>query len=137
MTSETVTIRQKLMMPAPPEAVFDLLVDPELHSELTGEPATGSGEVGGTMIARNGRVIIRHVELERGRWIMQEWSTDDWPAGVQPSRLEIGMMAIGKGTDLRMMHSGVPKEMESRTEREWYEFCWDPMFERLRSRALY
>ncbi len=137
MTSETVTIRQKLMLPAPPEVIFDLLTDPALYSELTGAPAVGGREVGGTMTARGGRVIMRHLELERGKWIAQEWSTDDWPAGLPPSRLEIGMMAIGQGTDVRMMQSGVPKEMESRLEQEWYEFCWDPMFERLRSRALY
>lgn len=137
MTIETVTICQKIMLPASPEVIFDLLVDPVQHSKLTGEPATGSREVGGTMVVRNGRITVRHVELERGKWIMQEWSNDEWPAGLPPSRLEIGMMAIGKGTDLRMMQSGVPKELESKIEREWYELYWDPMFEHLRSRALY
>lgn len=137
MNPQTVTIRQKTMLPAPPEVIFDLLVDPARHSELTGAPVTGTGEVGGTMVARNGRITVHHLELERGRWIVQEWSTDEWPSGLPPSRLEIGMRAVGQGTDLRMVQSGVPAEMENALEQEWYELYWNPLYELLRSRALY
>lgn len=137
MSLDTATIHQKAMLPASPEVIFDLLVDPDLIADLTGEPASGSREVGGTMISRGGRIIVRHLELERGKRIVQEWSTDDWPSGVPPSRLEIGMRAFGQGTDLRLVQTGVPPELADRIEQGWYELYWDPIFENQRSRALY
>lgn len=137
MIPETAAICQKTMLPAPPEVIFDLLVDPSHHSTFTGAPATGGRVVGSTMISRNGRIIVRHLELERGRWIVQEWSTDDWPEGMPPSRVEIAMRGIGQGTDLRLQQTGVPVGLRDKIEQVWYELYWDPLFEHLRSRALY
>jgi uncharacterized protein YndB with AHSA1/START domain len=125
------------MIPASPETVFDLLVDPALNSRFTGEPAAGGCEIGETMTSRNGRIVVRHLELQRGRRIVQEWSTAEWPSDLPPSRLEIEMRSFGQGTDLRLVQSGVPSELLDEIEQWWYELYWDPMFEHLRSRALY
>lgn len=137
MTIETANICQNTMLPASPEVVFDLLVDPVLNSRFTGSPSTGSGEVGETMVSRNGHIIVRHLELQRGRKIVQEWSTSEWPADLPPSRLEIEMRPFGKGTDLRLVQTGVPSEMLNGIEQKWFELYWDPIYEHLRSRALY
>ncbi|MDW5564177.1 MAG: SRPBCC domain-containing protein [Methanomassiliicoccus sp.] len=137
MSPETSKIYQKVMLPAPPEVIYDMLTDPVRLSEMTGLAVEGKAEAGGRMIVGDGRIIFRFLELERGRWISQEWTTSDWPGGVLPSKVEIGLRAIGQGTDLRLSHTGVPLALRDGINQLWYDAYWNPMFELLRSRALY
>jgi activator of HSP90 ATPase len=137
MSPPTETIRQKIMLPAAPGVVHDILTDPARLSEITGQAADGKAGVGRRMTAGDGRIFILFLELDGNRSMVQEWSTSKWPAGVPPSRVEITMRPIGQGTDLRLVQSGVPAEMLDEIEREWYDIFWNPIFEHLRSRALY
>ena len=132
MAVETSSIRQSIMLPASPEIVYDLLMDPVKHAQFTGSPASGSSEVGGTFLAWDGYIIIRNLELGRGKRIVQEWSTTEWPEDLPPSRLEIRLRPIGQGTELLLMQSGVPAADLEKYTQGWYEFYWDPLFDYLR-----
>ncbi|MBI0583874.1 MAG: SRPBCC domain-containing protein [Methanomassiliicoccus sp.] len=137
MTPPADEIHMKIMLPAPPEVVYDMLMDPKRQTEFTGFLAEGSPEIGGRMSAGNGHITILNLELERGARIVQEWSTRTWPEGVPPSQLEISMRAIGQGTDLRMVQTGIPAEMKDDIEQGWFDHYWNPMFEHLHKKALY
>jgi activator of HSP90 ATPase len=132
MAIETGTIHQAIMFPAAPEVVYDMLMDPEKHSQFTGSVASGSSEVGGTFLASNGYITIKNLELENGKRIVQEWSTTEWPAGLPPSRLEIRLRPIGQGTDLDLLQTGVPIADLERYDQGWYIYYWNPLFEHLR-----
>jgi uncharacterized protein YndB with AHSA1/START domain len=137
MHLETGTICQNIMIPAHPDVVYDMLMDPILQTRFTGFATEGSKEVGGTMTAGAGYIRIRNLELERGRRIVQEWSTLEWPEGCSPSRLEIAMKIIGQGTDLRLVQTGVPSSMMEKIDHSWYHHYWNPLFEHLHKRAVY
>ena len=132
MTLQTGEIRLKVMLPASPEIVYDMLMDPVKHAQFTNAPASGSSEVGGAFIAIDGYVRSRNIELEKGKRIVQEWSTTEWPDNLPPSRLEIMLRPIGQGTDLFMMQTGVPEADIEKYAQSWYDLCWDPLFEFLR-----
>jgi uncharacterized protein YndB with AHSA1/START domain len=132
MTFPTGVIRQGVMLPASPEIVFDMLMDPVKHAQFTGSAAGGSSDVGGTFEAWDGYILIRNLELRRGVLIVQEWSTTEWPGGLPPSRLEIRLRPIGQGTDLSLTQSGVPLEDVEKYAQGWYDHYWDPLFEFLR-----
>jgi activator of HSP90 ATPase len=49
----------------------------------------------------------KYLKLERGKRIIQEWKTTEWP-DYPPSIVEFSFMKRGDGTELTMVHSKVP-----------------------------
>jgi uncharacterized protein YndB with AHSA1/START domain len=123
----TKTIRQRVEIPAPPAAVFDAFVKPRLHAKFTGSPATGSGRVGGRMTAWDGYISAKNLELVRGKRIVQEWHTTEWPEGSPPSLLTLTLTPKGKHTELTMIHSEVPASQAADYRRGWQDYYWKPL----------
>ncbi len=129
MPSKTKTIRQKITLPAPPDIIYDLLMDPVKHSEFTGSEAHGSSEVGGEFAAWDGYIIARNLDLEKGKRIVQEWSTSEWPEEMPPSHLEITLNKKDQGTELILVQTNVPAEQYDDYAQGWHDFYWKPMRE--------
>jgi uncharacterized protein YndB with AHSA1/START domain len=127
MKTETTTIKQKVTIPATPEKVYDALTDPKKLSEFTGSKATGKPRIGGKFTAWDGYISGINLELERGKRIVQEWITTDWPEGYPPSKLEMTFQETPIGTEILMVHSNVPSEQEDELADGWKEFYWKPM----------
>src|SRR5215469_3626048 len=105
MAARVRTITQKVVIPAPPQKVYDAFVKPALHAEFTESPATGSGRIGGKFTAWDGYISGVNRELERGKKIVQSWRTTEWPEGADDSRLELTFTAVKGGTQIRLVHS--------------------------------
>ncbi len=84
MAGKTRTIKQKVTIPATPDEVYDAFMDPKKHAAFTESDAEGSSEVGGMFSAWGGYITAKNVELAKGRRIVQEWSTSEWPEGFPP-----------------------------------------------------
>jgi activator of HSP90 ATPase len=118
MSLPTGEIRIRVMLPASPEIVYDMLMDPVMHAEFTNSPASGSSEVGGIFIASDGYISARNLVLEKGKRIVQAWSTTEWPEGLH---------AKGQGTELSMVQTGVPRADVERYKEGWYDYYWKPL----------
>ena len=127
MAAKTRKIEQKVIIPATPLEVYDALMDPVKHSDFTGDSASGSSEVGGEFVASSGYITAKNLELEKGKRIVQEWSTSEWPEGYPPSRLEITLKKVEGGTKLTMVQTKVPSEQADSYDDGWHEFYWQPM----------
>ena len=114
-------------MPASPETVYDALVDPKKHSAFSGAKATGKPEVGGKFTAWDGYISGRHLVLERGKRIVQEWMTTDWPEGYPPSTIEFILCSTSEGTEIQMVQSNVPADQAEELAEGWVEFYWTPL----------
>jgi uncharacterized protein YndB with AHSA1/START domain len=79
MPKKTRTIIQKVTIPATPEQVYEAFIDPEKHSDFTNTNTTGSQDVGGDVSASDGYIKARNIELKKGKRIVQEWTTSEWP----------------------------------------------------------
>ena len=123
------SIRQTVFVKADPVEVYEALVDPGKHSEFTGSPASGSRRVGGLFTAWDGYITAKNIELEKGKRIVQDWKTSEWPEGYPPSRLEITLAAKKNGTQLTMNQSRVPAEQVEKYRGGWVESYWDPLKE--------
>jgi uncharacterized protein YndB with AHSA1/START domain len=122
------TIDQTVTLSATPEEVYDALLDSKKHSEMTGSPAKISAKVGGKINAWDGYISGKNLELVKGKKIVQEWMTTEWPEGYPPSRLEITLSpARGGKTLLKMVQTNVPAEQAPNYEKGWYESYWEPM----------
>jgi uncharacterized protein YndB with AHSA1/START domain len=123
------TIEQTVLFDASPEDVYDALLDPKKHSAFTGSPATTSARKGATFTAWDGYITGKNLELARGKKIVQEWRTTEWPDGYPVSRLELTLTEKKGGTELEMVHSKVPAEQVADYSSGWKSAYWDPLKE--------
>ena len=124
---KTRTIRQTVLLPARPDAVYRALVDSGRHSAFTGSKAKIPKRAGGTMSAYGGYISGKVLGLWPGMGLLQTWRTTDWPKAAPDSRLEIRLAPTGKGTRLTMIHSEVPASQVSRYTSGWKAFYWAPL----------
>jgi uncharacterized protein YndB with AHSA1/START domain len=129
MSTETSTIRQKTLIPASPDEVYEAFMDAKKHSAFTGSKATCNPEVGGKFTAWDGYISGTNLELEKGKRIVQEWITTEWPKSFPPSRLELTLTKTKGGTEISMTHSKVLAVQADELAEGWIEFYWKPLKE--------
>jgi len=127
MTGKTTTIRQKILIPASHQEVYDALLDSKKHSEFTGSKAKGKPEVGAKFTAWDGYISGKILELDEGKRILQEWVTTEWPAGYPPSKVEFTFNEVDGKTELTMVHSDVPIDQKEELQQGWIDFYWEPL----------
>ena len=127
MAHRVKTITQRVVVPAKPDEVFDTLVNARRHAAFTGASATGAARVGGRFTAWDGYITGVHRVLDRGRRIVQDWTTSEWPDGAGPSQVEFRLERVNGGTEIRMVHSKVPAEQADSYRRGWIDYYWDPL----------
>jgi activator of HSP90 ATPase len=124
----TTTIKQTHLIPgAKPQQVYDALVDPRKHAEFTGAKATGQAKAGAKFTAWDGYIFGKHLVLEPGKRLLQEWSTTDWPAGAGPSQLEWTFRTKGDGTEVTLTQTEVPEHQAALYSEGWIDYYWEPL----------
>jgi len=121
------TIEQTVFFEAAPEDVYDALLDPKKHTEFTGSPAKTSAKKGATFTAWEGYITGKNLELVKGKKIVQEWRTTEFPESYPFSMLELTLTAKKGGTELKMVHSKVPAEQVSEYTSGWKSSYWVPL----------
>ncbi len=129
------TIRQRVIIPAAPRAVYEAFVDSRAHAAFTGSPAKGRRRLGSRFSACGGYITAVHRELVPGRRIVQDWSTTEWPDDAPASRLELTLKRVERGTELRMVHSNVPASQADSYRQGWIDYYWKPLKAYFRQRA--
>jgi len=127
MALKTRAIKQTFIIPASPNEVYDAIMDPDEHMEFTEDTAEGSSEIGGMFYAYDGYITAKNLELEKGKRIVQEWRTSEWPEDYPPSKLEIMLKEMEGGTELTMIHSQVPDEQADDYAEGWKEHYWQKL----------
>ncbi len=120
-------IKQEAVIDASPVEVYEAYLNPEKHAAFTGSPATGSPRVGGKFTAWDGYIQGKFLELEKGKKIVHEWKTTEWPAEYPPSIIELTFKPKGRKTVLTMVHSKAPAEQTADYEEGWMEWYWEPL----------
>ncbi len=118
------TIRQSVFIAAPPEKVFEAFTDPKIHSKFTGGKATGAPKVGAKITAWDGYIWGKNRKLQKGKLIVQDWMTSEFPRGYGYSELKISLKKKGEGTQLTMVHSKVPKKKMKDFASGWQSYYW-------------
>ena len=116
------TIKQKVKFHAPAEAVYRLLTDAKAHRAFSGERATISKKIGGPFSVYSGHCSGIIVDLLPGKRIVQAWRTKKFPPGIFSMAAFTLVPTRGGGTELTLIHRGVPKELIPKIEAGWREF---------------
>jgi len=135
MSMKATTIKQRALVPATPDEVYNAFIEAKKHSAFTGSKATCDPKIGGEFTTWDGYISGRNLELVKGKRIVQEWLTTDWPDKFPPSRLELTFKEAKGGTEISMIHSNVPAEQADDLAEGWNEFYWKPLKEYFTKRA--
>jgi activator of HSP90 ATPase len=123
-------IKHIVLIPdATPLDVFRAFTSSKIHSEVTGSPAKVNARIGGKFTAWDGYITGKNLKLVKGKKIVQEWRTTEWPSeSTHPSILDISLKQTAKGTQLKMIHSKIPSKKLARDyDAGWYSSYWNPM----------
>ena len=121
------TINQCTRIAADPAQVYLAFIDSSEHAAFTGANATCDARVGGEFTAWDGYIFGKNLVLDEDRRIVQEWSTTEWPEGYPPSLVEFIFEKMEDGTEVTLVHSGVPESQAEGYRQGWIDFYWKPL----------
>ena len=119
-------IRQSVTFRAAPHAVYEALMDSRKHAAFTGGAAKISRQVGGAIMAYDGYITGRNLELVPDQKIVQSWHASEWPEG-HLSKATFKLAPVAGGTRLSFTHSNVPEKYVEDIRQGWIDNYWIPM----------
>ncbi len=121
---QTYALKQKAIVPATPEEVYEAFTNAKIYSEFTRDKFTGVAEVGEKFTVYD--ITGKFLKLEKGKRIIEEWANSSWPKGFAPSKVELTFKATPKGTEVTLVQSNIPVEVTKDYMLEgWTEYFWD------------
>ena len=120
-------LRLAAILSADPGTIYDAWVSGKLHTEMTGANATSDAMEGGAFTAWDGYITGKHVELERGKRIVQSWRTTEFPGAAPDSTVEIRFSKVKKGTRISLLQSDIPDGQSDMYAEGWLQYYFDPM----------
>ena len=129
------TIKQRVRFKAPPDVIYALLTDSKMYTSVTGKKAKIGKTAGSLFSVYNGQATGIVVELVRGKRIVQAWRGHSFPKGIfSMATFNLKSTADG-GTELTLVHRGVPKEIIPSIEQGWRKYNWDPIKKYLKEKT--
>ena len=122
----TKPIHQTIEFTVSPHEVYETLMDSKKHARFSGGTAKISRRVNGQIMAYDGYITGRNLELIPDQKIIQEWRAVDWEPG-QISQVTFELSAIPTGTRLEFTHTGLPAGTEPEFTQGWIDNYWEPM----------
>ena len=119
-------IKQSVAIKAAPHEVYEALMDSKQHAKFTGALAKISYKVGGKIMAYDGYISGKNLDLKKNKKIVQAWTTSEWPKG-HFSKVIFVLKEIKGATRLTFTHTGVPAEHASSISQGWKDYYWKPL----------
>ena len=123
---KTKNIKQTVSFKATPAELYELIMDPKKHAELTGSKVKMGKGVNGKFEVFDGYCHGYNIELSEGRKIVQAWhfAEDGWPDD-HFSTCTFEFKKAPGGTKLVFTQTGVPEHKVESLKGGWKEFYWD------------
>lgn len=125
---KTTIITNKLTLNALPKEIYELLLDPQKHAELTGGEVTINPVVQGKFSIFDGYCRGYNIELIPDKKIVQAWNfaEDGWPED-HFSICTFELSEKGNKTELNFTQTKIPAHKSEDLKNGWKEFYWGPM----------
>lgn len=106
------------ILPAPPEDVYNALVNPLALRLWTGEEAVMSEEPGSEFSLWEGSIEGRNLAFEKNRKVEQEWYFGEQET---PSVVTLLLHPHAKGTSVELRHTNIPDDAWDDITEGWTE----------------
>ena len=127
ITVTATSIHQEIDLDAPPEKIYQILLDPKLFADFTGGGAADiDAREGGPVSLFGGRIVGRIIELVPNKRIVQAWRDSVWPEG-EYSIVRLELQPEQQKTKVILDHTGFPPGDFSHLEPGWKTRYWDPL----------
>jgi activator of HSP90 ATPase len=113
-------------LPAQPDRLFDMYLDPEQHAAITGAPVAIGPRPGTPFSAFDGVLTGRMLHSEPKRLIVQTWRSGRWPQTAVDSVLILGFWPQDAGARIELVHVNVPDEDFAGVSEGWEKYYWAP-----------
>src|SRR2546426_4585389 len=113
------TIQLAASLPASPDRLFDLYLDPAEHAAFTGSPVTISAQPGAPFRAFNGVLTGTILEVIPRCLIVQSWRSPHWGPSDLDSTLILTFLAEKGGGRIELVHVNVVDQDFAGVSQGW------------------
>jgi len=125
------TIQLAASLPATPDRLFDMYLDPAEHSAFTGFPVTVSGAPGAPFRAFNGILSGNILQVVPKRLIVQSWRSPHWGESDLDSTLILTFLPEENAARIELVQVNVVETDFAGVCHGWEKFYWTPWREYL------
>jgi activator of HSP90 ATPase len=108
------------------ESLYELYMNPKMHSMITDGPVDVSEKVGSSFNAFGGYITGKILQIVKNQLVVQSWRGSDWDAKDSDSAFLLSIEQKGKDAVLYMIHANVPDEKEESLAKGWHDYYWNP-----------
>jgi uncharacterized protein YndB with AHSA1/START domain len=120
------TIILAASLPATPDRLFDMYLDPKAHAAFTGAPVTIGAQAGAKFRAFDGMISGTILHVVPKRLIVQAWRSANWPADSVDSVLVLTFIPEPEGARIELVHVNVPDVDFAGVSHGWEQYYWTP-----------
>jgi len=120
------TIQLAASLPATPDRLFDMYLDPAEHSAFTGSPVTVSQAPGAPFRAFNDVLSGNILQVIPKRLIVQSWRSPHWGESDLDSTLILTFLPEGDGARIELVQVNVVETDFAGVCHGWEKFYWTP-----------
>lgn len=113
------TIDQTYLIAAPPERVWDALINPKTIKAWGGGPTVIDDQVGTAFTFWGGEIWGTNREVVSKHKLVQEWYGGKWP---KPSRVTFTLSTKGNKTRVTLHHEDVPNKNAPDIAEGWERY---------------
>lgn len=125
---KTRTIIHEVTFSASPGEVYEVLMDPVKHRNMTGKPAEMDRRPGGRFVQNGGGHWGTLLGFDQDRKIVQAWRGNNWPEGhFSEVIFTLAALADNRRTQLSLVQTGVPEDHFDEVNKGWQKFYWTKM----------
>lgn len=125
------TIQIAATLPATPDRLFDMYLDPGEHTGFTGMPATVSAVPGSSFSAFDGVITGTMLQVVPKRLIVQSWRSPHWGPADLDSTLVLTFLADIEGARIELTQVNVVDADFAGVSHGWEKYYWAPWREYL------
>jgi activator of HSP90 ATPase len=125
------TIVQAAILPAPPDQLFDMYLDPAEHTAFTGAPVTIDSKPGAAFRAFDDMITGTILQVVPKRLIVQSWRATHWADEEIDSTLILSFWPDEDGGRIELVHVNVADGDFAGVSQGWQEYYWEPWREYL------
>jgi len=120
-------VQQSVQLPAAPQALYAMYLDPIEHAAMTGSPLVRIAPTPGAEFwAFDGRIHGRILAVTPGRQIVQSWRSFEWQADDPDATLVLTFRADQQGARLEMALVNAPDHLYAKLQANWPMRYWEP-----------
>jgi len=128
------SIYKTVVLPAPAATLYDMYMDPEVHSAFTGAPAKFSSEPGSPFEAFGGLLAGTILQVVKSRLIVQSWRSVNFADDDPDSTLILSFTPEDDGDGrIDLVHLDVPEDDFQGVSGGWESRYFTPWLTYLQS----